>query len=72
MKRAGMLDASTDVPSLAARAFETLDGVSDDVLQKVTVDKVPGGATLPQLNVADEKMLAQGQAASCCTVAGAK
>ena len=71
MKKAGMLDPSTDVAALAAQAFQPLDGVSDDILEKVTVEKVADGALLPRLNF-DAQMLAQGQACSCCTVAGAK
>lgn len=71
MKKAGMLDPTTDVDALVARAFQPLDGVSDDILNKVTVDKVAGGATLPRINV-DAAMLAEGEAASCCTVARAK
>jgi NitT/TauT family transport system substrate-binding protein len=71
MKKAGMLDASTDVAALAALAFQPLDGVSDDILKTVTVDKVPGGDLLPKLN-ASREMLAQGEAVSCCTAAGAK
>jgi NitT/TauT family transport system substrate-binding protein len=71
MKKAGMLDASTDPAGLAALAFQPLDGVSDDILEKVTVEKVAGGAVLPRLNV-DQQMLAQGQACSCCSVAGPK
>jgi NitT/TauT family transport system substrate-binding protein len=71
MKKAGMLAPTTDVAALATLAFQPLDGVSDDILEKVTVNKVPGGATLPKLNF-DAQMLAQGQACSCCTVAGAK
>ena len=71
MKKAGMLDASTDVDALAARAFQSLDGVSDDILQKVTVEKVPGGDALPRLSCLDPSMLTQAEACSCCTVARA-
>ena len=71
MKKAGMLDPSTDVDALAARAFQPLDGVSDDILDKVNVEKVAGGATLPRLNV-DAAMMAEGEACSCCTVARAE
>ena len=71
MKKAGMLNASTDVDALAAQAFQKLDGVSDEILDKVTVESIPGGNTLPLLHV-DAQMLTQGQAASCCSVAQAK
>ena len=43
MKRAGMLSPSTDVPALAERAFVHLDGVSDEWLNSLTVEKVAGG-----------------------------
>lgn len=43
MKVAGMLAPSTDVAELARRSFVHLDGVSDDWLKSVTVEKVAGG-----------------------------
>src|SRR5205823_3872179 len=42
MKIAGMLSPTTDVPSLAKRAFVHLDGVSDEWLQNLDVEKVAG------------------------------
>ncbi len=47
MKRAGMLSASTDVDDLAKRAFAHLDGVSDDWLNSLKVEKVAGGQLPP-------------------------
>jgi NitT/TauT family transport system substrate-binding protein len=43
MKRAGMLNASTDVDDLARRAFVHLDGVSDEWLNSVQVEKLADG-----------------------------
>jgi NitT/TauT family transport system substrate-binding protein len=43
MQKAGMLSPSTDVNELAKRAFAHLDGVSDEWLQSVQVEKVAGG-----------------------------
>jgi NitT/TauT family transport system substrate-binding protein len=43
MKAAGMLDPQTDVAALAKKAFVHLDGVSDEWLQGVQVNKVAGG-----------------------------
>src|SRR2546422_5705668 len=43
MKRAGMLSPTTDVEGLARRAFVTLDGVSDQWLDSLSVEKVAGG-----------------------------
>jgi NitT/TauT family transport system substrate-binding protein len=43
MKTAGMLSPSTDVNELAKRAFAHLDGVTDEWLNSLTVEKVAGG-----------------------------
>src|SRR5436309_5683540 len=43
MKRAGMLSPSTDVDELAKRAFVHLEGVSDEWLESLQVEKVAGG-----------------------------
>ena len=43
MKVAGMLSASTDVQELANKAFIHLDGVTDDWLNSLQVEKVAGG-----------------------------
>jgi NitT/TauT family transport system substrate-binding protein len=43
MKTAGMLSPTTDVDDLARRAFVHLDGVSDEWLRSLQVEKVAGG-----------------------------
>ena len=43
MKRAGMLSPSTDVEMLAKKGFVYLDGVTDEWLQNLKVEKVAGG-----------------------------
>jgi NitT/TauT family transport system substrate-binding protein len=43
MKTAGMLSPSTDVDALARRAFVQLDGVSDEWLDSLQVEKVADG-----------------------------
>jgi NitT/TauT family transport system substrate-binding protein len=43
MKTAGMPDPTTDVADLAKKAFVHLDGVSDEWLQSLQVDKIAGG-----------------------------
>ena len=43
MKAAGMLSPTTDVDELARRAFVHLEGVSDEWLNSVQVEKVAGG-----------------------------
>ncbi len=43
MKRAGMLSSTTDVDDLARRAFAHLDGVTDEWLKSLQVEKVADG-----------------------------
>jgi NitT/TauT family transport system substrate-binding protein len=47
MKTAGMLSPTTDVEALATRAFATLEGVSDEWLNSLQVEKVAGGQVTP-------------------------
>ena len=42
MKTAGMLSPTTDVEALVSRAFVTLEGVSDEWLKSLSVEKVAG------------------------------
>lgn len=51
MKRAGMLSPSTDVAELSKRAFVHLEGVSDEWLQSLQVEKVAGGGAPADLNI---------------------
>jgi NitT/TauT family transport system substrate-binding protein len=51
MKTAGMLSPTTDVPAMAKRAFVHLDGVSDEWLQGVQVEKVAGGQAPPDQDI---------------------
>src|SRR5438477_5402284 len=51
MKIAGMLSPTTDVPDLAKRAFAHLDGVSDEWLQRLEVEKVAGGQVPPDQDI---------------------
>jgi NitT/TauT family transport system substrate-binding protein len=51
MKIAGMLAPTTDVPELAKRAFVHLDGVSDEWLQNLQVEKVAGGQVPPDQDI---------------------
>lgn len=48
MKVAGMLSPSTDVAQLGEKAFVTLDGVSDEWLKQLQVEKVAGGQVTPK------------------------
>jgi NitT/TauT family transport system substrate-binding protein len=47
MKVAGLLNPGTDVAALAKKAFVHLDGVSDEWLQGLQVNKVAGGQVPP-------------------------
>jgi NitT/TauT family transport system substrate-binding protein len=71
MKNAGMLNASTDVASLAKNAFIHLDGVSDEWLRTLHVDKVAGGQMAPdqEFRVAVECAASRAgvNIASCCS-----
>jgi NitT/TauT family transport system substrate-binding protein len=51
MKATGMLSPTTDVANLAKRAFVRLEGVSDEWLQTLQVEKVAGGQVLPDPNL---------------------
>ena len=56
MKRDGMLSPSTDVDELAKRAFVHLDGVSDEWINSLKVEKVAGGQLPPDEN---QRLLAE-------------
>jgi NitT/TauT family transport system substrate-binding protein len=51
MQKAGMLSPSTDVNELARRAFVHLDGVSDEWIKSLTVEKVAGGQLPPDEDI---------------------
>ncbi len=71
MKKAGMLNSTTDVSGLARSAFVHLEGVSDEWLQSLQVDKVAGGQLPADENfrVAAESAASGGtmNVASCCS-----
>jgi NitT/TauT family transport system substrate-binding protein len=73
MKRAGMLSPTTDVAALAKKAFVHMDGVTDEWLQTLQVEKVAGGQVPPDENIRLAAELA-GQigpltVSSCCSPA---
>lgn len=71
MKLAGMLNPATDVSELAKRAFVHLEGVSDEWLQTLKVEKLAGGQVSPDLNRRVAAAFAPIQdtlrVASCCS-----
>ena len=48
MKRAGMLKRTTDTQQLADSSFVKLDGVSDEWLNTLSIEKVAGGQVTRQ------------------------
>jgi len=71
MQQAKMLRASTNLDELAQRAFARLDGVSDDWIKAVQVEKVAGGQLLtnvPVTSLNDASAIGV-TAKSCCEVA---
>jgi NitT/TauT family transport system substrate-binding protein len=51
MKVAGMLSPSTDVAALAQKAFVHLDGVTDEWINNLSVEKVAGGQVPPDQDI---------------------
>src|SRR5215471_536847 len=68
MREAKMLSPTTDTDALAKRAFHHLDGVTDEWIKSVKVEKVPGGQVDPDMDVRlyAELILRDGMDA-CCT-----
>ncbi len=67
MKIAGMLSPTTDVSDLAKRAFAHLDGVTDDWLQNLQVEKVAGGQIPPDQDIRlYAELILHDTEGSCC------
>lgn len=67
MKTAGMLSPSTDVADLAKRAFIHLDGVTDEWLQNLQVEKVAGGQVPPDQDIRlYAELILHDTQGSCC------
>jgi NitT/TauT family transport system substrate-binding protein len=70
MKKAGMLAPTTDPADLAKKAFQALDGVSDQWIENLKVEKVAGGQIPSDQH---ERLLAElanptpFMVATCCT-----
>jgi len=59
MKKAGMLSPSTDTEALAKKAFVHLDGVTDEWLESVQVEKVAGGERPEKFNLRQLAIMAR-------------
>jgi NitT/TauT family transport system substrate-binding protein len=77
MKKAGFLKKDTDAEELAKRAWLDLDGVTDDWVKSLKVDKVAGGGRPPKLTPADFAALfnralccQEGKCLGCCGDSG--
>jgi len=67
MKVAGMLSPSTNVAELGKRAFVHLDGVTDEWLQNLQVEKVAGGQVPPNQDIRlYAELILQDKEESCC------
>jgi NitT/TauT family transport system substrate-binding protein len=67
MKKAGMLSQSTDVAALANRAFAKLDGVSDEWLQQLQVEKLADGQIPPDQDIRlFAELIRSDTGGSCC------
>jgi NitT/TauT family transport system substrate-binding protein len=67
MKVAGILSPSTNVAELGKRAFAHLDGVTDEWLQNLQVEKVAGGQVPPNQDIRlYAELILQDKEESCC------
>ena len=66
MKEAKMLSPSTDTEALAKRAFQHLDGVTDEWIKTVQVEKVPGGQVDPNEDIRLYAALIQSDVQDAC------
>lgn len=66
MKSAGLLNPSTDPDDLARRAWLDLDGVSDDWIKGLEVERVAGGGPPPPLDAKVLATLAGVKVETCC------
>jgi NitT/TauT family transport system substrate-binding protein len=71
MKKAGMLSPNTNVPELALRAFAHLDGVTDEWIQNLKVEKLANAQANPNLDLRLYAEAIFGETKrSCCISAG--
>jgi hypothetical protein len=62
-----MLSPNTDTDALAKRAFQHLDGVTDEWIKTVQVEKVPGGQVDPNDDIRlYAKLIETDTEDSCC------
>ncbi len=66
MKTAGLLNPSTDPAELASRAWLALDGVSDEWIKGLKIERIAGGGRPSHLDDRAFVALLAGQPVSCC------
>jgi len=67
MREAKMLSPTTDTDALAKKAFHHLDGVTDEWIKTVQVEKVPGGQVDPNQDIRlYAELLQKDTEDSCC------
>lgn len=68
MKLAGLLDSKTDPVELAKKAWIDLDGVNDNWVRQLEVERVAGGSNVPRLDNAQFAALFDDkrECCSCC------
>jgi NitT/TauT family transport system substrate-binding protein len=67
MQQGGMLNARTDIAALAKKAFAHMDGVTDEWLEAVAVETVPGGQVGPGQDLgALAAVMKTDPVSSCC------
>jgi NitT/TauT family transport system substrate-binding protein len=66
MREAKMLSATTDTDELAKKAFQHLEGVTDEWIKTVQVEKVPGGQADPNLDIRLYAQLIQSDVQDAC------
>src|SRR5574338_1557127 len=66
MREAKMLAPETDTDALAKKAFQHLEGVTDDWIKTVKVEKVPGGQADPHMDLRLLAQLIQSEAQDAC------
>src|SRR2546428_7228665 len=66
MREAKMLSPTTDTDALAKRAFQHLDGVTDEWIKTVKVEKVPGGQIDPDEDIRLYAELIQSDTQDAC------
>jgi NitT/TauT family transport system substrate-binding protein len=67
MRVAKMLSPNTDTDALAKKAFQHLDGVTDEWIKTVQVEKVPGGQVDPNQDIRlYAELLQKNTEDSCC------